>query len=99
VRKGPPRRKTSQEIAEELNSLKISVDEDEFEGYGKKHNWTHKCELWGLPYSKALILMHNIDIIHQECNVAESIVMTCMDFSDKTKDNIKARKDLAVICH
>ena len=39
-----------------------------------------------------------MDVMHQERNVAESIVMTCMNFTDKTKDNIKARKDLAAIC-
>ena len=36
--------------------------------------------------------------MHQERNVAGSIVMTCMNLTDKTKDNIKARKDLAAIC-
>jgi hypothetical protein len=43
--------------------------------------------------------MNNIDVMHQDRNVAESIVMTCMDFLDKMKDNIKARKDLVVIYH
>ena len=47
---------------------------------------------------KALILMHNIDVMHQERNVAESIVSTCMNLTDKSKDNVKARKDLALIC-
>jgi hypothetical protein len=57
--------------------------------------------LWELPFSNALILMHNIDVMHQECNVAESIVMMCMYFMYKTKDNIKVRKDflLFVIGH
>jgi hypothetical protein len=72
VRNGPPRRQTGQEIVEELNSLKISDDGEEFEGYGKEHNWTHKCGLWELPYSKTFILMHNIDVMHQERNVAET---------------------------
>jgi hypothetical protein len=92
VRKRPLRSQTGQEIAEELNSLKISDDGEEFEGYGMEYNWTHKCGLWELPYSKSLILMHNIDVMHQECNVAESIVMMCMDFLDKTKDDKKREK-------
>jgi hypothetical protein len=41
----------------------------------------------------ALILMHNIDVMHQERNVDESIVMMCMDFLDKTKDK-KSKKRL-----
>jgi hypothetical protein len=41
-----------------------------------------------------LILMHNIDVMHQECNMGESIISTCIGFSGKTKDNMNARKDL-----
>jgi hypothetical protein len=77
-----------------LNNLKISDGGEEFEGYGKEHSWTHKCGLWELPYSKALILMHNIDVMHQERNVAESIVMTCMNFPKKNQKTIKSEKRL-----
>jgi hypothetical protein len=72
---------------------------DEFVGYGNEHNWTHKCALWELPYAKALILMHNIDVMHREHNVGESILSTCMAFAEKTKDNHKVRKDLAQLCN
>jgi hypothetical protein len=99
VEKGPPRRRIGQEIIEELNNLNISDGREEFEGYEKEHNWTQKCGLWELPYLKALILIHNIDVMHQERNVAESIVMTCMNFLEKSKDNKQARKDLVTICH
>jgi hypothetical protein len=51
-----------------------------FESYGEMHNWTHKCALWELPYMAALILMHNIGVMHQECNMGESITSTCMGF-------------------
>jgi hypothetical protein len=47
----------------------------------------------------ALILMHNIDVMHQECNMGESIISTCMGFSGKTKDNMKARQDLTELCN
>ncbi|WVZ52092.1 LOW QUALITY PROTEIN: hypothetical protein U9M48_003184 [Paspalum notatum var. saurae] len=43
------------------------------------------------------MLPYNIDLMHQERNVAESIISMCFD-TDKTKDNVKARKDLAEIC-
>jgi hypothetical protein len=99
VENGPPRRRTGQEIIEELNNQKISDGGEEFEGYGKEHNWTHKYGLWELPYLKDLILIHNIDVMHQERNVAGSIVMTCMNFSGKSKDNKQVRKCLAMICH
>jgi hypothetical protein len=37
-----------------------------------------------------LILMHNIDVMHQERNMGESIISTYMGLLGKTKDNIKA---------
>jgi hypothetical protein len=43
--------------------------------------------------------MHNIGGMYQECNASESILSTCMAFADKTKDNHKARKDLAQLCN
>jgi hypothetical protein len=82
-----------------LDKLVLNENEDEFVGYGKEHNWTRKCGLWELPYVKVLILMHNIDVMHQERNVYESILSTHMCFVDKTKDNQKARKDLAQLCN
>jgi hypothetical protein len=66
-----------------------------FEGYGETHSWTHKCALWELRYMPVLILIHNIDVMHQEHNMGESIINTCMGFPDKTKDSMKAQKDLA----
>jgi hypothetical protein len=43
--------------------------------------------------------MHNIDIMHQEHNVGESILSAYMSFTNKIKDNHKARKDLALLCN
>ncbi|WVZ81113.1 hypothetical protein U9M48_028529 [Paspalum notatum var. saurae] len=64
----------------------------------KEHNWTHKSIIRELPYAEALMLPHTIDLMHQESNVAESIISTCFDVTDKLKDNIKASKDMALIC-
>jgi hypothetical protein len=47
----------------------------------------------------ALIPIHNIDVMHQECNMGESIISTCMGFPGKTKDILKAQKDLAELCN
>jgi hypothetical protein len=80
-----------------LDNLVLNKEGNGFVGYGNDHNWTQKCALWELPYANALILMHNIDVMYQECNVGESILSTCMSFVDKKKDNHKVRKDLALI--
>jgi hypothetical protein len=94
ILEGPPRSLSGLEIADMLDKLVLNKNGDEFVEYAKKHNWTHKCGLWELPYAKGLILMHNIDIMHQEHNVGESILSTCMGFGNKTKDNQTTRRDL-----
>jgi hypothetical protein len=71
---------------------------DGFEGFKEEHNWTHIAAIWSLAYATALILPHNLDVMHQERNVAESIISMVFDFKDKTKDNLKAQQDLAEIC-
>jgi hypothetical protein len=80
-----------------LDDLKES-ENGVFEGYGINHNLTHKSCLWELPYAKALIVLHNIDLMHQERNVVESIMSMCLDVTSFTKDNVNARKDLVDLC-
>jgi hypothetical protein len=98
VRKGPLKQKLRADVVKMLSELKESQNSG-FEGYSEKHNWTHKSCLWQLPYAKALILPHNIDLMHQEHNVAESIISICFDVTGFSKDNINARKDLTVVCN
>jgi hypothetical protein len=97
VRKGPPKRKLKLYITQMLDDLKESGN-GKFEDYGENHNWIHKSCLWELPYSKALILPHNVDLMHQERNVVESIISMCLDVTSFSKDNMNARKDLAALC-
>jgi hypothetical protein len=47
-----------------MDKLVLDKNGDEFVGYGTEHNWTHKYGLCELLYVKALILMHNIDVMH-----------------------------------
>jgi hypothetical protein len=97
VKKGPPKRKLGADITQMLDDLKESGI-GKFEGYDENHNWTHKSCLWKLPYAKALILPHNIDLMHQERNVAESIISMCLDVTGFSKYNMNARKDLIAPC-
>jgi hypothetical protein len=94
----PPRHLSGLEIADMLDNLVLKENGDAFVGYEKEHNWTHKCALWEPPYAKAPILMHNIDVMHHECNVGKNILSTCMNFMNKIKDNQKVRKNLAQLC-
>jgi hypothetical protein len=43
--------------------------------------------------------MHNIDVMHQENNIEESIISTCMGMPGKTKDNTHVRKNLPELCN
>jgi hypothetical protein len=97
ILKGPPWCLSGPKIVDMLNELVLNENEDGFVGFGTEHNWTHVCGLWELPYIKSLILMHNIDVMHQERNVVKNIISTCMNFAEKTKDNLKARRDLSEI--
>jgi hypothetical protein len=96
VRKGPPKRKLRADITQMLDNLKES-ENGNFEGYGENHNWTHKNWLCELPYAKALLLPHNIDLMHQECNVLESIISMCLDITGLSKDNMNVRRNLAAL--
>jgi hypothetical protein len=59
--------------------------------------WTHKSVLTRLPYFDDLLLPHNIDVMHTEKNITEALWGTLMD-TNKSKDNVKARVDLAKLC-
>jgi hypothetical protein len=99
VKKGPPKHLSRPEIAESHSKLVLNREGNGYEGYGEEHNWSHIRALWELPYAQELILMHNIDVMHEEHNVAESIVNTCLNITGKIKDNFKARRDIADICN
>ncbi|CAL9018035.1 unnamed protein product [Prunus brigantina] len=47
-----------------------------------------------LPYWSKLKLRHNLDVMHVEKNVFDTLVGPILDIEGKTKDTIKARLDL-----
>jgi hypothetical protein len=92
-----PPMKTSAAIHQEIDGLVVNPAGG-FVGYSEQHMWTHKSGLTRLPYYDDLILPHNIDVMHTEKNIAEALWSTIMDIPGKTKDNVKARVDLAILC-
>jgi hypothetical protein len=93
----PPAMMTGAEVREQIDGL-VANPEGGFVGYGEQHMWTHKSGLTRLPYYDDLLLPHNIDVMHTEKNVAEALWATIMEIPDKSKDNVKARVDLAELC-
>jgi hypothetical protein len=88
---------TGAKIRQQIDGL-VANPEGGFVGYGEQHMWTHKSGLTRLPYYDDMLLPHNIDVMHTEKNVAETLWATIMDIPDKSKDNVKARVDLAELC-
>ncbi|CAL8150888.1 unnamed protein product [Prunus armeniaca] len=91
-----PREWSGDEILDQLNQL-------DFAPFGKTvsrvrpsthMNWTHKPMFFELPYWSKLKLRHNLDVMHVEKNVFDTLVGTILDIEGKTKDTIKARLDL-----
>ncbi|XP_045791903.1 uncharacterized protein LOC123886649 [Trifolium pratense] len=67
-------------------------------GYGDRHNWIKRSIFWDLPYWKDNLLRHNLDVMHIEKKLFDNVFNTVMKVKKKTKDNDKARRDLAIIC-
>lgn len=56
--------------------------------------WKKLSIFYQLPYWKNLLLRHNLDVMHIEKNVCESVVGTLLGIDGKNKDTLKARADL-----
>ncbi|XP_016165194.1 uncharacterized protein LOC107607806 [Arachis ipaensis] len=63
------------------------VDEDD-------SHWKKKSVFFDLPYWEDQMLRHNLDVMHIEKNVCDNVVFTILNDSGKSKDNVKARRDL-----
>jgi hypothetical protein len=70
----------------------VVTDDLRFPGYK-----TPTSCLWELPYAKALILPHNIDLIHQKRNIVKSIISMGFNVTGFSKDHMNATKDLAAL--
>jgi hypothetical protein len=58
------------------------------------HNWRKKSIFFELPYWESLLIRHNLDVMHIEKNICESIVGTLLEIDSKCKDSEKARLDM-----
>ncbi|OIT20623.1 hypothetical protein A4A49_63398, partial [Nicotiana attenuata] len=63
-------------------------------GQGAAQQWRKKSIFFNLPYWEFNSLRHNLDVMHIEKNVFDNIIYSLLNDKDKSKDNIKARKDL-----
>jgi hypothetical protein len=61
---------------------------------GKVEIWSQMVSLWRLPYWHKLKVRHNLDVMHNEKNICESLMVSILNIPGKTKDTIKSRLDL-----
>jgi len=56
--------------------------------------WSKKSIFFRLPYWDHLLVRHNLDVMHIEKNISESILGTLLGIEGKTKDTLQSRLDL-----
>ena len=56
-----------------------------------------KKTFFQFPYWKALILRHNLNVMHIEKNICDSIVGTLLSMESKSKDNLNSHLNLQVM--
>ncbi|CAE5959401.1 unnamed protein product [Arabidopsis arenosa] len=70
-----------------------AVPEEECDESTDQWRWKKRSILFELAYWKDLPVRHNIDVMHVEKNLSDAMLSTLMQ-SAKSKDGLKARKDL-----
>ncbi|KAL6142214.1 hypothetical protein ACLB2K_060497 [Fragaria x ananassa] len=60
-------------------------------------NWRKRSIFFELPYWEHLLLQHNLDFMHIEKNVTDSVVGTLLGLQGKNKDGKNARNDMVLL--
>ncbi|KAJ9567086.1 hypothetical protein OSB04_003052 [Centaurea solstitialis] len=95
-----PRQFSNEEIKAQLDRLPTLIPgkHPDFGGVKRKReafelNWTKRSIFFELEYWSSLQLKHNLDVMHIEKNVCDSLLGTLL-MNDKSKDASNARLDL-----
>ncbi|XP_062073833.1 uncharacterized protein LOC133778034 [Humulus lupulus] len=59
--------------------------------------WKKMSILFELEYWRHLLVRHNLDVMHIEKNICDSLIETLLNIPGKNKDIISARKDLVLM--
>lgn len=81
-----------QQITSDYNSKKRKHSKKQKKKESKL--WRKKSIFYELPYWSSLVVRHNLDVMHIERNVCETLLATLLDIDGKSKDNLNARLDL-----
>ncbi|XP_045833662.1 uncharacterized protein LOC123924740 [Trifolium pratense] len=96
----PPQFRCGDEVWERVSVIPKAPESElrRPDDYGEKHHWTKQSIFWDLPYWRTNLIRHNLDVMHVEKNVFDNVFYTVMDIKEKTKDNVKARRDIHDLC-
>ncbi|XP_060190589.1 uncharacterized protein LOC132619827 [Lycium barbarum] len=102
VTRPPPTVRTGEEILNQICELGIrKVTELDAQEVNKRIcnscGWKKRSIFWDLPYWSSNLIRHNLDVMHIEKNVFDNVFNTVLNVVGKTKDNLKARLDIAKI--
>lgn len=89
----PPGRLMGSTILDELAGYSIKFGKKVSNNPELPFDWKKLSIFFDLPYWKDNMIRHNLEIMHIEKNIYESIVATLLNL-EKTKDNKRSRLDL-----
>ncbi|XP_040994342.1 uncharacterized protein LOC121240884 [Juglans microcarpa x Juglans regia] len=92
-----PKMKAGQALMEQLHevsNVQVGKSTKKRKRMPNELNWTKKCIFFELPYWLDLGLRHNLDVMHIEKTICDSILGTLMNIEGKSKDTTNARRDL-----
>ncbi|XP_042396490.1 uncharacterized protein LOC121986596 [Zingiber officinale] len=93
----PPPILSGDTVINELKNFKLKFGKIVDDNPKLPFNWKKLSIFFDLPYWKDNVIHHNLDLMHIEKNVCESIWGPLLDMEGKMKDNIKSRLDLQEI--
>ncbi|XP_057740110.1 uncharacterized protein LOC130957259 [Arachis stenosperma] len=100
----PPRKLSGTDVLRQQSNVHVSFGKSSSVTSKKRRNgqdadeddshWKKKSVFFDLLYWEDQMLRHNLDVMHIEKNVCDNVVFTILNDSSKSKDNLKARRDL-----
>jgi hypothetical protein len=91
-----PQALTGEQVYERVKDINVIFGKTQ-KRIAEKGVWKKRSIFFDLPYWCKLDVRHNIDVMHVEKNVCDSVIGTLLNIQGKTKDGVNARLDLVAM--